>query len=111
MDRNVEKFMRKVFRQSIKDDIYYKAMIESLEFWQAFDYISNSNFAKIFKRIYMSDCGNSSIIRQSLENHVSERTLFRYRKDFIKMFRYLIEFLQNYNRNRNLTSDNGIAKK
>ncbi len=94
MDRKLEKFMRESCLELPKNSIYYKAMEQSHHFWQAQDYYRKSNKAKIFRLIYMTDNGKSSLLRNSRECYVDERTLFRYRNDFIQMYKYFLNILQ-----------------
>ncbi len=87
MDKEHEKIMRNSYKNCEKDSVFYIAMKDSHSFWKAFDYYRNSNKAQIFKKIYMCDDGKNLLIK-SFECYVNERTLYRYRNEFVHMFKY-----------------------
>ncbi len=94
MDKDIERLMKKSYLLLPKESIYYKALICSLDFWNAEDYYNNSNKAKIFIRVYMNK-ENKSLLRVSGECFIDERTLYRYRLDFVKIYKYFISNLKN----------------
>ncbi len=90
MDKEVERLMRTTYARREENE-YYQAVIKSLKFWQLEDYCRKSNKAQIFQKMYMNEDDKQGLLRVSAENHVTERTLYRYRREFVQMFKYFLE--------------------
>lgn len=90
----MEQMMREAVH-SRRDPIYaeaYAAMLRSYDFWKLYDHIEHSNMLGIFKRLYWDeDQSADTQVKLSIDLGVTERTLLRYRKQFVRAFLYNVE--------------------
>ncbi len=91
IDKDYENFIRNALKEGVSSR-NYKAVLDSHKFWQAEDFYHHSNKANIFKSMYMSqDNFNNRLFKLCRQYFVDERTLFRYRLDFVLMYKYFLQ--------------------
>lgn len=84
----MEQMMREAVH-SRRNPIYaeaYAAMLRSYDFWKLYDHIEHS------KRLYWDeDHSADTQVKLSIDLGVAERTLLRYRNQFVRAFLYNLE--------------------
>lgn len=67
-------------------------MLRSYDFWKLYDHIEHTNMLHVFKRLYWEeDHFADTQVKLSIDLGVGERTLLRYRKQFVRAFLYSLE--------------------
>ncbi len=70
----------------------YAAMQRTYEFWKLYDHLEHSNMLGIFERLYWEEAHYADTqVKLSIDLGVGERTLLRYRKQFVEAFLYNLE--------------------
>ncbi len=95
MDKNVEKIMFCAGKQKDDEDVSYKALIKTYDYFRARDYDVNTDKSKSFRLLYIMGKGETiGFLRISIECNIDQRTLLRYRHEFVKMFLYFLEKIE-----------------
>ena len=70
----------------------YEAMRRTYEFWKLYDHLEHSSMLGIFSRLYWEESHYADTqVKLSIDLGVGERTLLRYRKQFVEAFLYNLE--------------------
>lgn len=72
-----------------------EAILRCLEYWRQNDFMEHGSMAHIFEHLYMkTEHFGDTQIKLSLDLGVSDRTLLRYRKKFVRLFSYNLELIR-----------------
>ncbi len=97
ISKTTEYFMKECVKNKDKNryELHYRALKEELLFWERYDHIYNSNRKDIFEHLYFKpQYFDDAEKKKCRDLNISESTLERYRKSFIKMFLFIVSQLK-----------------
>lgn len=92
MEELMRRAVQNKFNPSYRTE--YRAVMAAYEFWKLYDILKRSSCAKAFARLYLQDGAAETQVKLSIELGVGERTLLRYRKQFVRSFVYMLDSLK-----------------
>lgn len=92
MEELMRRAVQNKFNPSYRTE--YRAVMAAYEFWKLYDILKRGNCAKAFARLYLQDGAAETQVKLSIELGVGERTLLRYRKQFVRSFVYMLDSLK-----------------
>lgn len=92
MEELMRRAVQNKFNPSYRTE--YRAVIAAYEFWKLYDILKRGSCAKAFARLYLQDGAAETQVKLSIELGVGERTLLRYRKQFVRSFVYMLDSLK-----------------
>ncbi len=98
MDKYVEKIMFCAGRQKDNEDVNYKALMKTYDYFRARDHAVDSDKSKPFRLLYITGKAERlGFLRISIECNIDQRTLLRYRHEYVKMFLYFVKIIESKN--------------
>ncbi len=95
MNKKLNLLLEGVFEKLNLKDLNSKAAILTLWYFIIGDLRNRTNKAQVFSYLFLSNDGrHGSAIKASLINHIGERTLYRYKNEFLAIFRICIELIK-----------------
>ena len=92
MEELMRRAVQNKFNPSYRTE--YRAVMAAYEFWKLYDILKRRSCAKAFARLYLQDGAAETQVKLSIELGVGERTLLRYRKQFVRSFVYMLDSLK-----------------
>lgn len=92
MEELMRRAVQNKFNPSYRTE--YRAVMAAYEFWKLYDILKRGSCAKAFARLYLQDGAAETQVKLSIELGVGERTLLRYRKQFVRSFVYMLDTLK-----------------
>lgn len=92
MEELMRRAIQNKFNPSYRTE--YRAVMAAYEFWKLYDILKRGSCAKAFARLYLQDGAAETQVKLSIELGVGERTLLRYRKQFVRSFVYMLDSLK-----------------
>ena len=92
MEELMRRAVQNKFNPSYRTE--YRAVMAAYEFWKLYDILKRGSCAKAFARLYLQDGAAETQAKLSIELGVGERTLLRYRKQFVRSFVYMLDSLK-----------------
>lgn len=92
MEELMRRAVQNKFNPSYRTE--YRAVMSAYEFWKLYDILKRGSCAKAFARLYLQDGAAETQVKLSIELGVGERTLLRYRKQFVRSFVYMLDSLK-----------------
>ena len=92
MEELMRRAVQNKFNPSYRTE--YRAVMAAYEFWKLYDILKRGSCAKAFARLYLQDGAAETHVKLSIELGVGERTLLRYRKQFVRSFVYMLDTLK-----------------
>ena len=92
MEELMRRAVQNKFNPSYRTE--YRAGMAAYEFWKLYDILKRGSCAKAFARLYLQDGAAETQVKLSIELGVGERTLLRYRKQFVRSFVYMLDSLK-----------------
>ena len=92
MEELMRRAVQNKFNPSYRTE--YRAVVAAYEFWKLYDILKRGSCAKAFARLYLQDGAAETQVKLSIELGVGERTLLRYRKQFVRSFVYMLDSLK-----------------
>ena len=92
MEELMRRAVQNKFNPSYRTE--YRAVMAAYEFWKLYDILKRGSCAKAFARLYLQDGAAETQVKLSIELDVGERTLLRYRKQFVRSFVYMLDSLK-----------------
>ena len=91
--KTIEKAIVNFATSNLSADPTNRTFRKMMEFWEIYDCVFHTNHAAIIKILYSSNVVNESTVCKSIKVNVSERTLTRYRKLYVKCFYAIDEIM------------------
>ena len=92
MEELMRRAVQNKFNPSYRTE--YRAVMAAYEFWKLYDILKRGSCAKAFARLYLQDGAAETQVKLSIELGVGERTLLRYRKQFVRSFVFMLDSLK-----------------
>ena len=92
MEELMRRAVQNKFNPSYRTE--YRAVMAAYEFWKLYDILKRGSCAKAFARLYLQDGAAETQVKLSIVLGVGERTLLRYRKQFVRSFVYMLDSLK-----------------
>lgn len=92
MEELMRRAVQNKFNPSYRTE--YRAVMAAYEFWKLYDILKRGSCAKAFARLYLQESAAETQVKLSIELGVGERTLLRYRKQFVRSFVYMLDSLK-----------------
>ena len=92
MEELMRRAVQNKFNPSYRTE--YRAVMAAYEFWKLYDILKRGSCAKAFARLYLQEGAAETQVKLSIELGVGERTLLRYRKQFVRSFVYMLDTLK-----------------
>ena len=92
MEELMRRAVQNKFNPSYRTE--YRAVMAAYEFWKLYDILKRGSCAKAFARLYLQDGAAETQVKLSIALGVGERTLLRYRKQFVRSFVYMLDSLK-----------------
>ena len=92
MEELMRRAVQNKFNPSYRTE--YRAVMAAYEFWKLYDILKRGSCAKAFARLYLQEGAAETQVKLSIELGVGERTLLRYRKQFVRSFVYMLDSLK-----------------
>ena len=92
MEELMRRAVQNKFNPSYRTE--YRAVMAAYEFWKLYVILKRGSCAKAFARLYLQDGAAETQVKLSIELGVGERTLLRYRKQFVRSFVYMLDSLK-----------------
>lgn len=92
MEELMRRAVQNKFNPSYRTE--YRAVMAAYEFWKLYDILKRGSCAKAFARLYLQESAAETQVKLSIELGVGERTLLRYRKQFVRSFVYMLDTLK-----------------
>ena len=92
MEELMRRAVQNKFNPSYRTE--YRAVMAAYDFWKLYDILKRGSCAKAFARLYLQESAAETQVKLSIELGVGERTLLRYRKQFVRSFVYMLDTLK-----------------
>lgn len=92
MEELMRRAVQNKFNPSYRTE--YRAVMAAYDFWKLYDILKRGSCAKAFARLYLQESAAETQVKLSIELGVGERTLLRYRKQFVRSFVYMLDSLK-----------------